>query len=631
MAWGFAGGTAWPLLRFAEEDAYAWEKLATFAFRGACASVARVNEADWNVLEALVTREWRDGELVEIDREPDAAIGMRAIAANEIWGEAIYTFLIWRRGALADELLRHAPSRPHWRGRDFAAQIVASLGLRRTVSPVAAWLRNEPVASVRASLLHALERSGTGNSADAVLDHFTATGEGAAAVARSAWRSSKHARAREALTQLAHGTNTVAAEALVSLARMGARHESVLQAAESPDHYLRVNAALALAYLKDEREIDRIVAMQREAARPLERIYLAAARALLGQAEAVRALHDELVAAGEAEWPTQVDFFRVHRYLQVAVLDALAAGGASAEALRAAWEAECVPLDPAPKPVDISTPLPRSIPTSPTRARASSAPVDAPRTADLLLLTVNQHETRALLDVFAQATGHQAMPLSIGDRVYRDLGSINGTRCMHALSEMGTAGPGAAFQTVDKGIRALNPNAVIFVGIAFGVDQKKQAIGDILLAKQLRLYDMQRVGTGGDIVPRGDKVHSSTWLVNFFNGFAQTSWSGAPVRAGLVLSADKLVDNVDYREQIKRLEPEAVGGEMEGAGLYVASQDAKVDWMLIKAICDWADGHKSKNMKARQRKAARNAAEFLMGGLQHAPLGGAARRPIGAV
>jgi hypothetical protein len=30
---------------------------------------------------------------------------------------------------------------------------------------------------------------------------------------------------------------------------------------------------------------------------------------------------------------------------------------------------------------------------------------------------------------------------------------------------------------------------VIFVGIAFGMNEKKQAIGDILLAKQLRLYE----------------------------------------------------------------------------------------------------------------------------------------------
>ena len=624
-AWGFAGGTAGPLLRFAATDSHAWKKLATFAFRGACASVARVNEADWNVLETLVTREWREGELAKVDADPDAKLPASAIDTYETAGEAFYTFLMWRRGALADEILREARSRVHWRARDFGAQVLASLGLRRTVSPVVGWLRAEPVRTVRASLLHALERSGTSDGADAVLDHFTEMREGASHVARSAWRSSKHAQAREALTTLARGSDTTAAEALVSLARMGARHDSVLQAVESPDHYLRVNAALALAYLKDARELDRIIDMQREAARPLERIYLAAARALLGQAEAVRALHDALVEAGEPESTSPVDLFYVHRYLQLAVLDALASGGDSTGSLRAAWEAECQPLDPAPKPVDAPKSAPRKR-RSPVRSLAPSpgqavAPASGPLTAtDLLLVTVNPHETRALLEVFKQATGQAAVPMSIGDRVYRDLGLVNGTRCVHALSEMGSAGPGGSSQTVDKGIRALNPKAVIFVGIAFGVDKEKQKIGDILLARQIRLYDMQRVGT--DIIPRGDKVHSSTWLMNFFDGFAQTSWSTPPrVHAGLVLSADKLVDNLDYREQIRRLEPEAVGGEMEGAGLYVASQDAKVDWILIKAICDWADGHKATKMKIRQQTAAANAAAFLVGALHHAALG----------
>lgn len=99
-------------------------------------------------------------------------------------------------------------------------------------------------------------------------------------------------------------------------------------------------------------------------------------------------------------------------------------------------------------------------------------------------------------------------------------------------------------------------------GIAFGVDQKKQALSDILLAKQIRLCDVQRVGT--EIIPGRDRVHSSTCLPNFFSGFPRTSWPGTPVR--LVLGADKLVDKIDHREQIEQLEPKAIGGEMEGAG-----------------------------------------------------------------
>ena len=59
---------------------------------------------------------------------------------------------------------------------------------------------------------------------------------------------------------------------------------------------------------------------------------------------------------------------------------------------------------------------------------------------------------------------------------------------------------------------------------------------------------------------------------------------------------------------------------MEGTGLYVASADHKVDWIVIKAICDWADGNKTINKTQRQKKAAKNAAEFLVESLKYATL-----------
>src|SRR5262249_11117709 len=138
-------------------------------------------------------------------------------------------------------------------------------------------------------------------------------------------------------------------------------------------------------------------------------------------------------------------------------------------------------------------------------------PIPMTPRVDALLLTVNTHETQAVLQVFQQATESAATPVPLEDRVYRDLGTVNGTRVFHALCEMGAGGPGATQQTVDKAIRALNPGAVIAVGIAFGINEKKQAIGDILISKQLRLYDLQRVGP--EIILRGEKPHASTRLI----------------------------------------------------------------------------------------------------------------------
>ena len=172
---------------------------------------------------------------------------------------------------------------------------------------------------------------------------------------------------------------------------------------------------------------------------------------------------------------------------------------------------------------------------------------------------------------------------------------------------------------MQKGIEALAPSAVVMIGIAFGVNPEKQAIGDVLVSTQLWLYDLQRVGKD-EIIPRGDKPHASARLVNYLRN-AHPHWKGARVRFGLVMSGDELVDNVDRRDQLRRFEPEVLGGEMEGAGLYVACQDAKVDWILVKGICDWADGNKGGPDKdAHQALAAGNAARFVVHALQLAAL-----------
>ena len=233
-------------------------------------------------------------------------------------------------------------------------------------------------------------------------------------------------------------------------------------------------------------------------------------------------------------------------------------------------------------------------------------------------MTVNEHETRAVHDAFLEATGIEGVRVSLEGRLYHNLGTINGTTVYHALSEMGSGSVGAMQQTVDKAIRALAPGAVIAIGIAFGVNKKKQSIGHVLVSRQLRLYDLQR--SGKEINLRDDKPHATPRLINHFGLFAQTGWKGVAIKQGVILTGARLIDSIDYRDQLIQLEVEAIGGEMEGAGLYVSSHEHKVDWIVIKAICDWADGSKGYKKDERQKQAAKNAAEFLIASLKYAPL-----------
>jgi nucleoside phosphorylase/tetratricopeptide (TPR) repeat protein len=247
-----------------------------------------------------------------------------------------------------------------------------------------------------------------------------------------------------------------------------------------------------------------------------------------------------------------------------------------------------------------------------------------PHKADVLIVTVTEVESHAVMDVFREATGRDARSEVIASELYLDFAEINGSRVFMALSGMGSGGVGGSQERIRKAIEALSPAAVIMIGIAFGINEKKQAMGDVLVSERLMLYDLQRRGTHEadgtlHIIPRGDRPSSSPWLFNWFR-IASLKWDQAKVRLGLVLSGEHLVDNIDYRRELLALEKEAIGGEMEGAGLYVACQNNKVDWILVKAICDWADGNKEVDREARQKKAAHNAAAFVLHALQQAPL-----------
>ena len=265
------------------------------------------------------------------------------------------------------------------------------------------------------------------------------------------------------------------------------------------------------------------------------------------------------------------------------------------------------PGDVAARPAQ-ATPISPASSTSPSQVRQSQA--------DVLLVTVTEVEARAVLNQSLAASGQEAKLHFIGENnIYHELGQIGGARTFMVQSEMGSGGPSGSLLTVQESIDAIKPRALIMVGIAFGVDQDKQQLGEILIAQQLLGYELQRVGSDGSDSPpislRGDRPSASPRLLSRFRA-AIYSWKGAKPNFGLVLSGEKLVDNLAFRNRLIQAAPEAIGGEMEGSGLYAVAQRGKIDWILVKAICDWADGQKGVEKQARQQLAAANAAAFVL-------------------
>lgn len=238
----------------------------------------------------------------------------------------------------------------------------------------------------------------------------------------------------------------------------------------------------------------------------------------------------------------------------------------------------------------------------------------APKECDVLLITVTEIETRAVLEAAKILTGAEPL-LSFGkEKTYLSLGSLGGASILLVRSEMGSDSVGGATVTTRDALSEVSPAAVIMVGISFGVDPREQEIGRILVSKQLQGYDLQRVGTdkstGAQVVtPRGDRASASPRLLDRLRT-ASLTWLENRIDFGLILSGQKLVDNLDYRESLRQQFPDAMGGEMEGAGVYAAAYN--YNWILVKAIADWADGNKRRNKNMRQVRAAGAAARFVL-------------------
>lgn len=170
-------------------------------------------------------------------------------------------------------------------------------------------------------------------------------------------------------------------------------------------------------------------------------------------------------------------------------------------------------------------------------------------------------------------------------------------------NQMGAMLSGAAFQTTSESIEAIVPKAVIMGGIALGQSSKKQKLGDILVSKSIILYEQARVNEGGEVHYRGPKPEASRFLINrltqetlhhyTFNDGEKTS----NVLSGPILTGEKLIDDSVFKTALFKQFPDAIGGEMEAAGIYTACHQKNIPWIIVKSICDWADGEKDKTFQ----------------------------------
>lgn len=140
----------------------------------------------------------------------------------------------------------------------------------------------------------------------------------------------------------------------------------------------------------------------------------------------------------------------------------------------------------------------------------------------------------------------------------------------------------------------------------------------VLVAETIIPYEVKRIGLDKqNTFQRGENGSISLRLQNRLKH--HKSWSfispisneKVKVHFGSLLSGEKLIDNLKFRNEVLLENPTAIGGEMEGYGVYTAAKSENVEWVVIKSICDFADGSKGQNKKEKQKIAAKSAVGFV--------------------
>lgn len=175
---------------------------------------------------------------------------------------------------------------------------------------------------------------------------------------------------------------------------------------------------------------------------------------------------------------------------------------------------------------------------------------------------------------------------------------------------------------------------IVQLGMAFGINEKQQNPGDVLVSTSLIPYDTRDVKT----VPRsrlgkllwGDKYTvdytrvvrqpARPALVRLFEREQRRGGHDFEIRPGALLSGAARIHSARFRDELVLGVPAGehpiVGGEMEGVGLLAASVGADDPiWCVVKGISDFADGGRDRVIEQYRPLACRNAARFVLAAL----------------
>ena len=241
---------------------------------------------------------------------------------------------------------------------------------------------------------------------------------------------------------------------------------------------------------------------------------------------------------------------------------------------------------------------------------------DIVKDVDIILVTATKKEYRAVV--------RSAKPTGRDGKKYIKVTTEDGSKFMLGSYGKNTVaiirtgqGPKETRKMLEKVQPTIKAKYVIAIGICYGMNKKKSKLGDIIVAESVWDISQSRV-TDDKSLFNPDKYPTGKNLQRkFADHDTFTVLPDMPdvkpvkIHYGILVTENTLVASQDYKEDILRQIPKAIGGEMEAEGINAAATSGKYEWIVIKAIADWGDAHKEPYRKW-QEYASIAAARFVL-------------------
>lgn len=220
---------------------------------------------------------------------------------------------------------------------------------------------------------------------------------------------------------------------------------------------------------------------------------------------------------------------------------------------------------------------------------------------NLLLVIENKH-TEELLKVMKPIEGHHYIYRAYNYATTYYIGTFGSYCAILAVH----SNKRQAAKKVANAISDWSPTTIIMLGDAFGINKKKQNIGDVLVADQLIPYDAQSINDDGTIY-QSEHPLSGTILQDRLNSV--DNWSffigkelKAKVHVGPLLTGSVNIQSKNFKKNLLDHFPKAVGGDANAQGVYEAVMsnysNRNIEWIIVKGLSHFGDGDTKSPKKA---------------------------------